>query len=103
MMTDDAQLSALFGDDAPIADDGFTNRVLALSALEDRLAASRRASLRRVGLEAVALGAILSSFAFLARTAPAGEVVPLASPAMIGLILLGTWLAVGIRGAVRSG
>ena len=92
------RLAALF-DDAPIADDGFTERVIALCALEDRLARGRRAGMTRLGLEAAALAGVLAAFAGLASVGTASDVVPLASPAMIGLLLLGTWLAVGPRAA----
>ena len=102
MMTDDDKLAALFRSEDPIPDDGFTRRVVALAALEDRLAARRRAALERLGLEAVALVSIVTTFALLARLERVGEVLPLASPAMVGSLLLGTWLSVGVRGAVRG-
>jgi len=101
-IADDAKLSALFalGDDIP--DDGFSNRVLALAALEDRLARRRKALMMRVAGEAVGLAAVLTTFAILASLGPAEPVVPIASPAMIGLILLATWSAVGMRGSLRG-
>jgi hypothetical protein len=102
MMERDTRLAALFDRDE-IPDDGFSARVVALAALEDRLAARRRGQVRRITGEALGLSAILIAFAALARSAPVGEVVPLASPAMIGLMLLGTWLAVGVRGVMRAG
>ena len=74
---------------------GFSERVVALAALE--AGASRRRDSSAIAGEALALAAILIAFAALARFAPVGDVVPLASPAMIGLMLLGTWLAVGVR------
>lgn len=101
-MTDDEKLAALFGDVPPIADDGFTNRVVALAALEDRLALRRRADLARMAREAAALAGVLAAFAGLASAAPSGDVIPFTSPAMIGLVVLGMWMAVGVRGAVRA-
>jgi len=102
MTDDDIKLAALFAEDAPIADEGFTQRVVALAALEDRLAASRRASLMRTGIEGAGLASVLAVFAALARLGPPSAVVPLASPAMVGLVLLGLWLVIGQRGAVQA-
>ncbi len=102
MTDDDTKLAALFAEGAPIADDGFTKRVIALAALEDRLAARRRSSVMRIATEGVALASVLAVFAALARLGPPSAVVPLASPAMVGLILLGLWLVIGQRGAVRA-
>jgi hypothetical protein len=99
MMNDDEPLRALLATREPIADDGFSARVLALAALEDRLAVRRRAAFRRVAKESAALTAILAAFSLLARLAPTGDVVPLASPAMVGMLLLTSWLAIGMRGA----
>lgn len=101
-MDEDTRLAALFDRDE-IPDDGFSARVVALAALEDRLAARRREQGRRITGEALGLAAILIAFAALARSAPTGEVIPLASPAMIGLVLLGIWLGVGLRTATRTG
>ena len=101
-MDDETRLAALFGRDE-IADEGFSERVVALAALEDRLASRRREQVRRIAGEALGLAAILIAFAALARFAPVGDVVPLASPAMVGLMLLGTWLAVGVRATPRTG
>jgi hypothetical protein len=102
MMDDDTRLAALFDRDE-IADHGFSARVVALATLEDRLAARRHGQVRRIAGEALGLASILAAFAALARSAPVGDVVPLTSPAMIGLMLLGTWLAVGVRGVTRAG
>ena len=98
----DARIAALFDEAPPPADDGFTRRVLALAALEDRLAERRRVVRRQLVIEAAALAGVLAAFAALAHFSPPADVVPLASPAMAGLIMLGSWLAFGLRGQASS-
>ena len=98
----DARIAALFDEALPPADNGFTRRVLALAALEDRLAERRRAVRRQLVIEGAALAGILAAFAALAYFGPASDVVPLASPAMAGLLVLGCWLAFGLRGQASS-
>ena len=102
-MSDDDKLVAMFATlDEPVADDGFTGRVLALAALDERMAARRHGAALRIGGEAAALAGVLALFAGLSSIGPASDVVPLASPAMIGLLLLGLWLSLGVRGTVRG-
>ena len=101
-MTEDDKLSALFRDDGPIADDGFTRRVIALAALEDRLAAKRHRAVRRLGVDFAALTGILAAFAALARIGPSSPTVAIGSPAMVGLLLLASWLAFGLRDPSRA-
>lgn len=108
-MTDhdiDARLSALFAKDPPIADPAFSERVVALAAYEQAERRARRRAYRRVASETTALAAVLATFALLARAAPVaanlGDSVPLASPAMLGIAMLGLWALVGLRPAVAG-
>ena len=98
-MTDldlDARLSALLRDEQQtLKDDGFADRVVALAAYDLSNRKWRRNAVARIGRETLAFVAMLAAFAMLARTAPdiagAGDIIPLASPAMLGLVVLLMW------------
>lgn len=102
----DARLEALFMERAPAPDPAFSDRVIALAAYEQTERRSRRRALRRVASETFALIAVLATFALLARAGPEaaglGDTIPLASPAMLGLAVLGLWAVVGIRPAAAG-
>jgi len=101
-MTDDeidARLAALMAEPAPAPDPAFADHVVALARFDLARRRARRRALARVGREALALVAVLATFALLARlpsgpVAGAGDALPLASPAMLGVILLGLWALV---------
>jgi hypothetical protein len=103
-MTDhdlDARLTALLAEPAPPPDPAFTDRIVALARHDLAGRRARRRVIERVGIETLALAAVVVAFASLARTVPQGagfgDVVGLASPAMLGLAMLGLWALVGIR------
>ena len=104
-MTEDVDraLAALFAEPAPPPDAAFAERIVALARYDQALAEKRRAAFAQVIREAAALGAVLVSFVLLARMVPdgadMGDAVPLGSPAMIALALLGLWALVGSRPA----
>ncbi len=99
----DARLAFLLADraDAP-ADHAFADRVVALAAHDLRVRKVRRQAMAQVTREAVALAAVLAAFVLLARIGPGaadlGDMVPLASPAMLGLVMLAVWGLVAARG-----
>lgn len=98
----DDRLTALLADRAPApADEAFAERVVALAAYDQRIRQAQRRGIARVGREALALVAILGCFVGLARAAPEaaglGETIPLASPAMLGLLMLALWLLISLR------
>jgi hypothetical protein len=100
-MTDDeidARLAALMAGPAAAPDPAFADHVVALARFDLARRRARRRAFARVGREALALVAVLATFALLARlpSGPAaglGDALPLASPAMLGVILLGLWAA----------
>lgn len=93
-MTDDLdrRLGALFAEPAPAPDRAFAERIVALAAHDRAVRIARRRAVRRIGKEALALSAVLASFTVLARNAPGpagmGDMIPLASQAMIGIVTL---------------
>lgn len=98
-MTDaelDARLAELLRDErsAP-PDKGFADRVIALAAYDLARRHWRHRTTIRIAREAVAFAAILAAFIFLARIGPQsagpGDIIPLASPAMAGLVMLLLW------------
>ena len=102
----DARLAAVLRNDSPIhASDAFTHRIVAMAAHD----LSRRQWLRRtalrLGRETLGLVAVLFVFTALSRMAPEsvgfGDVLPLASPAMAGLVLLALWSLVSLSPARR--
>lgn len=98
----DAALKALFAEPEPAPDPAFSERVIGLAAWEQIAARARRRARRRLTSEALALVAVLASFILLARAGPGAadlRDVPLASPAMLGLAMLGLWAAVALRPA----
>lgn len=108
-MTDtdlDARLSALFADGPPVPDPAFSERIVALAAYDQAERRARGRAFRRVASETVALIAVLATFAILARAAPGavefGDTLPLASPAMLGVAMLGLWALVGLRPAATG-
>jgi hypothetical protein len=102
----DARLKALFDEPPPAADPAFSERVILLAAYEQAEQRARRRALRRVTTETLALIVVLATFALLARSAPVtadfGDTIPLASPAMLGLAMLGLWALVGYRPAAAA-
>ena len=56
--------------------------------------------------ETLALVAVVATFAILASAAPEaaafGDTLPLASPAMLGVAMLGLWALVGVRPAAAG-
>jgi hypothetical protein len=104
-MTDDIdrRLAGLLAAHSPEPDPAFADRVVALASFELTLRASRRRTIAQLVKEAAALGAVLLSFALLARTAPEsagfGDAVPLGSPAMLGVAVLALWALTGARSA----
>ena len=102
----DARLAALLRDDSPIEpSDGFTDRVVALAAYDLSQRQWRRRTAFRIGRETLGLVAVLFVFTVLARMAPEGigpgNIVPLASPAMAGLVMLAMWSVVSLSPARR--
>jgi hypothetical protein len=99
----DARLKVLFAQQTPAADPAFSDRVILLAAWEQAERRARRRAVRRLTSEALGLIAVLAAFALLARAGPAaadaGDTIPLASPAMLGLAMLVLWLLVGFRPA----
>ena len=101
-MTDDeidARLAALMAEPAAAPDPAFADHVVALARFDLVRRRARRRAFARVGREALALVAVLATFVLLARlpSGPAaglGDALPLASPAMLGVILLGLWALV---------
>jgi hypothetical protein len=102
----DARLAALFAETPPAPDPAFSERVVALAAYEQAERRARGRAFRRVASETVALIAVLATFAVLARATPAaaafGDTLPLASPAMLGVAMLGLWALVGLRPAAAG-
>jgi hypothetical protein len=80
-------------------DPAFADRVMRAVLAEKRLLAARRTAWTRFAAEMCATGAAILAFVLLARFAPAesGELIPLFSPAAVGLLLLGLWVAVSVR------
>lgn len=104
MMTDqdlDVRLAALLARPEPAADPVFAERIVALARHDLALRRARRRAVERVGLEALALSAIVAAFAMLARSgtefAGFGDEIALSNPAMLGLAMLGLWGLVGLR------
>jgi hypothetical protein len=92
----DRKLSALLAlpDRAP--DAAFAARIGLAIAAEERMRARRRALWRRGAGETAAVAVLLLSFLLLAHRGPRlgwSEWIPLSSPAMAGLVLLGLGLA----------
>lgn len=98
-----ARLHALFAEPPSAPNPAFSERVIALAAYEQTERRARRRAVRRVASETLALISVLATFALLARAGPVaadfGDTIPLASPAMLGLAMLGlwAWAVVGFR------
>lgn len=108
-MTDhdiDAQLCKLFAEEPPAADAAFADRVVALAAYDQAARRTRRRALRRAASDSLALVAVVATFALLARAAPVaadlGDTIPLTSPAMLGVAMIGLWSLVGLRPAAAG-
>ena len=102
----DARLAALLRDESPVQKhDAFADRVVALAAHDLSQRQWRRRTAVRIGRETLGLIAVLFVFAILARMAPDsvgfGDILPLASPAMAGLIVLAMWSLVTLSPARR--
>ena len=98
-MTDpfDVLLSQALAPPARAADQAFLARAQAAIAEAERFRRWRRRALRRVGSEALLLTGLAGAGLTLAQVPAIGEVlsgVPLAAPAVAGMLLLG-WLALG--------
>ena len=102
----DARLKALFDEGLPAPDPTFSQRVIMLAAYDQAERRARRRALRRVTSETLALIAVLATFVSLARSGPVsadlGDTIPLASPAMLGLAMLGLWVLAGYRPAAAA-
>jgi hypothetical protein len=102
----DARLAGLFADTPVVSNPAFTERVLALAAYDQAQRRARTRALRRIARETVALTAVLATFAILARAAPGavelGDTLPLTSPAMLGVAMLGLWALVAVRPAASE-
>lgn len=108
-MTDlnlDARLTALLAQPDPAADEHFVDRVVALARHDFAVRRARKRAIERVGIELLALAAVIAAFALLANAAPEaagfGDVIGLASPAMLGLTMLILWGLVGGRPAASG-
>ena len=102
----DARLAALLQEKSEVpASDGFADRVVALAAHDLSQRQWRRRTAMRIGRETLGLIAVLFVFGTLARMAPnsvgSGDMLPVASPAMAGLVLLAMWSLVSISPARR--
>ena len=99
----DRAIAALFAEPVPAPDAAFAERVVALARYDQVMAAKRRSAFAQVVREAAALAAVLVSFVLLARMVPdsagLGDAVPVGSPAMFAIALLGLWALVGSRPA----
>ena len=97
----DARLKALFAERPAAPDPAFSDRVIALAAYEQAERRMRRRAADGVARETLALIAVLTTFALLARAgsvaANFGDTIPLTSPAMLGLVTIGLWAMVGFR------
>jgi hypothetical protein len=108
-MTDqkfDALLSALLAEPEPEPDSVFAEHVIALARHDLAVRRARRRALEIVGMETLALAAVIAAFIVLARAVPEaagfGDVIDLASPAMLGLIMLALYGLVGMRPAASE-
>ena len=102
----DTRLTALLRtDSAARPSDGFADRVMALAAYDLSQRRWRRKTVARVGRETLGLVAVLVVFAVLARMAPSSsapaDILPLASPAMVGLVMLAMWSVASLSPARR--
>ena len=102
----DARLAAVLRDDSTAQrSDDFADRIVALAAYDLSQRQWRRHTILRIGRETLGLIAVLFVFATLARMAPErvgfGDLLPLASPAMAGLVMLALWSLVAISPARR--
>jgi len=102
----DARLRALFAEQLPISDPAFSDRVIRLAAYEQTERRAPRRAAHRLASETLALITVLAAFASLARTGPVaaglGDAIALASPAMLGLAMLGLWALVAFRSAATG-
>lgn len=102
----DARLKLLFAEPPPAPDPAFGDRVILLAGHAQTERQVRRRAAHRLASEALALIAVLAAFTALALIAPVaadlGDTIPLASPAMFGLAMLGIWVLVATRPAVRG-
>jgi len=86
-------------------DEVFAMRVRAGIRAEQRLRAARRASWVTFATEMAAGASVIVAFLLLSRPLvpfDSGLVVPLYSPAMCGVILLGLWTLVSLRPGHRE-
>ena len=102
----DARLKALFDERPLAADPAFSDRVILFAAYEQTRRRARRRVVRRVTSETIGLIAVLATFTLLARAGPVladlGDAIPPASPAMLGLAMLGLWALVAFRPAAAG-
>jgi len=95
----DLRLASLLALPETAPDPAFADRVMRAVLAEQRLGAARRTALTRFAAEMCATGAAILAFVLLARFAPAESdgYIPLFSPAAVGLLILGLWVAVSAR------
>ena len=102
----DARLATLMRDDfRDEPSKGFADRIVALAAHDLSQRQWRRKTAVRIGRETLGLVAVLFVFAALARLGPesvgSGDILPLSSPAMAGLVMLALWSLVSLSPARR--
>jgi hypothetical protein len=102
----DARLTSLLRDDsAARPSDGFADRIMALAAYDLSQRQWRRRTVARIGRETLGLVAVLVVFAVMARMAPnsgaPADILPLASPAMVGVVMLAMWSVASLSPARR--
>jgi hypothetical protein len=107
-MTDDleAGLRNLLAPSPRSPDEPFAERVRRAVLADQRFMEARRRAWRRFAAEAAATGAAILAFMLLGRLGtPTGAegVVPLMSPAMAGILLLGLWVGIGLKPSGASG
>jgi hypothetical protein len=96
----DLELQALLRTPERAPDEAFAARVAQAVLVEQRLSAARRVAWTRFGAEMLAAASAIAAFWLLARLTPPDSdgVVPLFSPAAMGLVVLGLWVLVSMRG-----
>lgn len=95
----DLKLEALLRAPERAPDEAFAVGMERTILVEARLLAARRVAWTRFGVEMLAAACAIVAFLLLARLTPADSegLVPLFSPAMVGLLILALWLLVSVR------
>jgi len=99
----DRRLAALMTCPDRAVDEKFAQRVKRAIVADERLRIARRRAWSKFRVEAAATGAATAVFILLGRLPTSAEgAVPVSSPAGVGLLLLGLWVAVTLRPSGRS-